>query len=59
MSATEILAELEKLSPGDLRRVRRKLVDLAEQNEDVALCDAVALEAAQMLDRMETEDGQR
>jgi len=58
MSATEILAELEKLSPRDLRQVRRKLVDLAERNEDVALCDAVALEAAQTLDRMEAEDGQ-
>ena len=30
-----------------------KLVELAEQNEDVALCDAMALEGAQMLDQME------
>ena len=57
MSAAQIIAELPKLTQSDLLAVRRKLVELAEENEEVALCDALALEGAQMLDKMEAEDG--
>ena len=57
MSAAQIIHELPKVPMADLQAIRRKLVDLAEQNEDVALCDAMALEGAQMLDQMEEEDG--
>ena len=56
MSATEILSELPKLTEVERRAVRRKLSELAVENEEVALCDQAALEGAMMLDRMEEED---
>ncbi len=56
MSATEILIELPKLTEAERRSVRRKLSELAAENEEVALCDQAALEGAMMLDRMEEED---
>lgn len=59
MSAAQIIAELPNLSPAELREVRRKLVELAEENADVALCDAAAPEGAQMLDQMESDDHAR
>jgi len=55
MSAAQIIAELPNLPPADLREVRQKLVELAEENEDAALCNATALEGARLLDRMEEE----
>ncbi len=59
MSVAQIISELPKLLPADLLAVRRKLIELAEENEDTALCDAAALEGAQMLDKMEEENGAR
>ena len=59
MSATEILNELPKLTETERRAVRQKLLELAEENEAVALCDQAALEGARMLDRMEEEDARR
>lgn len=59
MSAAQIIAELPKLAPAELLTIRRKLVELAEQNEEVAACDAMAMEGAQMLDRMEQDDAGR
>lgn len=59
MSATEIISELPKLSEAELRAVRQKLLELAAGNEDVALCNAAALDGAIMLDRMEDEDARR
>ena len=56
MSATEILSELSKLTEAERRAVRRKLSELAAENEGVALCDQAALEGAMMFDRMEEED---
>ncbi len=53
MSVTEILTELPKLTPTDLRTVRRKLLGIAEENDEVSACDAAALEDAQTLDRLE------
>ena len=55
----DILTGLPRLAPADLRAVRRKLIELAEENSEVASCDAAALEGAQMLDRMEAEDDAR
>ena len=55
MSVAEIIEELPKLTVADRRAVRRRLMDLADANEDVALCDAMALEGAQMLDQMEAD----
>ena len=59
MSAAQIIDELPKLTRADLLTIRRKLVELAAENEEVAACDAAALEGAQMLDRMEQEDARR
>lgn len=59
MSVAQIIDELPTMTSADLRAVRRKLVELCEENEDIALCDATALEAAQSLDQMESEDRAR
>jgi len=59
VSATEIINDLPKLTEAEQRAVRRRLVELAAENEDVALCDQAALEGAMMLDQMEAEDARR
>jgi hypothetical protein len=59
MSATEIINELPKRTEAELRAVRRRLLELAAQNEDVALCDQAALEGAAMLVRMEENNARR
>jgi len=59
MSATEIIQELPKLTEAERRAIREKLLEIAAQNEDVALCNQAALEGAMMLDRMEEEDARR
>ena len=59
MSATEIINELPKLTEAELRSVRQRLLELAAQNEDIALGDQTALEGAVMLDRMEEDDARR
>ena len=59
MSATEIINELPKLTEVERRAVGQKLLELAAQNEDIALCNQAALDGALMLDRMEEEDARR
>ena len=59
MSTAQILEELPKLTEADRRAVRQRLLELAEKNEAVALCDQAAAEGAMMLDRMEDEDAHR
>jgi hypothetical protein len=59
MSATEIINELPKLTEAELRSVRQRLLELAAQNEEIALCDQAAGEGAAMLDRMEEDDARR
>jgi hypothetical protein len=59
VSASEIIKELPKLSEVERRTIRVGLLEIANQNPDVALCNQVALEGAQMLDRMEDEDARR
>ncbi len=54
-----IITELPKLTAADLLAVRRKLIEISEENEDIALCDASALEGALLLDQMEAEDRAR
>ena len=56
VSAAEIIKELPKLSREEMRLVRERMVELAAQIEDVAICDSAALEGAMMLDRLEDED---
>ena len=59
MSATEILNELPKLTEAERRLVRQRLLELAEENDAVALCNQAALDGARMLDRMEDKDARR
>lgn len=59
MSATEIVNELPRLNELERRAIRQKLLELASENEDVALCNQAALEGALLLDRMEDEDALR
>jgi len=59
VSAIEILNELPKLTESERRAVRQKLLELAVENEAVALCDQAATEGAMLLDRMEKEDASR
>ncbi|HEX7862035.1 MAG TPA: hypothetical protein VF773_17005 [Verrucomicrobiae bacterium] len=56
MSAAEIIEELLKLSREEMRLVRDRMVELAAENGDVAICNSAALEGAMMLDRMEEEN---
>jgi hypothetical protein len=56
VSATEIINELPNLTNAEVRMVRQRLIELAAQTEDVALCNEAALEGALMLDRLEVED---
>ena len=55
----EIIKELPRLTEQERRAVRQVLLDIANQDEDVATCNQSALEGAMMLDRMEDEDAQR
>ena len=59
MSATEIIKELPKLTEAERRAIRQMLLDIANQNEDVALCNQAAQEGAMMFDRMEDDDARR
>lgn len=59
MSADEIIRELPKLTEADRRAIREVLLEIANSNPDVALCNQTALEGAQLLDRMEDEDARR
>jgi hypothetical protein len=56
MTATEIINELPKLTAAEMRLVRKRMLEVAAQNEDIELCNETALEGALMLDRMEDED---
>jgi hypothetical protein len=59
VSAAEIIRELPKLTEADRRAVREALLEIANENPDVALCNQSALEGAIMLDRMEDDDARR
>lgn len=53
MSATEIIKELSKLTEAERRAVLNKLRELAQQDEEIRICDAMAQEQAAAMDRME------
>jgi len=59
MSAMEIIKELPRLTEEERRAIRQVLLDIANQDEDIAACNQSAVEGAMMLDRMEDEDAQR
>ena len=56
MSASDIIKELPRLSEADRRAIREVLLEIANQDRDVALCNEAALDGALMLERMEDED---
>jgi hypothetical protein len=56
MSAAEIIKELPKLNEADRRAIREALLDLANQDPEIAFCNQAALEGALLFDRMEDED---
>ncbi len=53
MSVAEIITELHKLTPADLRMVRRELIVIGEKDQETACCNAATLDGARMLDRAE------
>ncbi len=55
MSLAEIIKELPKLTEAERRQVREELLQIANADPDVALCNQTALEGAMMLDRLEDE----
>ncbi len=59
MSVAEIINELPKLTEAERRAVREMLLQLANQDPDIALCNQAALEGATLLDRIEEEDARR
>jgi hypothetical protein len=59
VSASEIIKELPKLSESERRAIREGLLEIANQDSDVAMCNQTALEGALMLDRMQAEDARR
>jgi hypothetical protein len=56
MSATDIINELPKLSDTERRLIRRRLLELGSQAEDIELCNQAARDGALMLDGMEAND---
>ena len=59
LSAAEIIKELPKLTEADRRAIREVLLQIANQDPDIALCNQTASEGAMMFDRMEDEDARR
>ena len=55
VSASEIIKELPKLSEADRRAIRNGLLEIANQDSDVAMCNQAALDGVLMLDHMENE----
>lgn len=58
MSAAQIINELPKLTEAERRAVREKLLELAQENQDIAACNQAALDGALMLDHLEDNDGE-
>ena len=59
MSASEIIKQLPKLSAAERRAIREGLLEIANQDSDMAVCNQAALDGALILDRMEDEDARR
>ena len=56
MSAIDIIKELPRLTEADRRHIREVLLEIANENPDVALSNQSALDGARLLDRMEDDD---
>lgn len=59
MSVSDIVTELPKLSAAELMLVRRKLIEIAAETDEIAAANDSALAGAQILDRLEAEGDAR
>jgi hypothetical protein len=59
MSMTQIIEELPRLTLAERRALCTRIQELEPEQETLDLCDTLALDAVQMLDRMEEEDARR
>jgi hypothetical protein len=59
MSLNEIMQEIPRLSLPERRMLTNKLLELEPGREDIEMCNDVADQALQILDRMEEEDSCR
>ena len=59
MSAAEIIKQLPTLSEAERRAIREVLLEIANQDPEIAVCNETALQGALLLDRMEEEDARR
>ena len=59
MSVAEIISELPRLTESDRRAIRQRLLEIANADPDVAVCNQSASEGAMLLDRMEDDDARR
>ena len=59
VSAAEIMKELPRLTEAERRAIRELLLELANRDEGVAMCNQAATEGAMLFDRMEDEDARR
>jgi hypothetical protein len=59
MSVTEIMQEIPRLSLLERRMLTNKLLEMEPGRETLEMCDQLAVETMQVLDRMEEEDGRR
>jgi len=56
MSATDIIKELPRLMEADRRHIREVLLEIENENPDVAQCNQSALAGALLIDCMEYDD---
>ena len=59
MSVAEIIREIPRLSLAERRMLAAKIVELEPERETLDICDHLADEAMQVLDRMEEDDARR
>ena len=59
MSVAEIMQEIPRLSLAERRMLAIKLLELEPGREAMDMCDHLADEALQVLDRMEEDDARR
>jgi hypothetical protein len=59
MSVNEIIDELPRLTLAERRALCTRIQELEPEQEALDLCDALSLEAVQMLDTLEEEDASR
>jgi hypothetical protein len=59
MSVAEILQEIPRLSLPERRMLANRLLELEPDREILEMCNILADESLQVLDRMEEADGRR